>query len=296
MITTRATWTLMVAAWLLAYAGGSAQADLRARWTAMAAAGQGRVGAAAVVLEGGAPVALAGDERFPMQSVFKFPIAMAALAQVDAGRLRLDQPVAITPADFAHGVSPIRDAHPGGVTLPLEDVLRSSVAFSDNTACDVVLRVIGGPAAADAFVRGLGIDGIAIVASEKAMGAAHEVQYRNYATPNAMVALLRAFHDGRGLSAASRERLRGWMVDTPTGPKRLKGALPAGTVVAHKTGTSGTVAGVTAATNDVGLVTLPDGRHLAIAVFVADARGNEAAREGVIAGLARAAWDAWATP
>ena len=70
--------------------------------------------------------------------------------------------------------------------------------------------------------------------------------------------------------------------------------LPAGTVVAHKTGTSGTTDGITAATNDVGLVTLPDGRHLAVAVFVADARGDELAREGAIASLARAAWDAWA--
>ena len=273
-----------------------AQTDVRARWTALAAPAQGRLGVAAVVVEGGTVIALAGDERFPMQSVFKFPIAMAALAQVDAGRLRLDQPTTITPADFAGGVSPIRDAHPKGVTLPFEEVLHSAVSLSDNTASDVVLRTIGGAAAAQAFLRGLRIDGIAVVATEKEMGAAHEVQDPNDATPNGMVALLKAFHAGAGLTSTSRERLRGWMTDTPTGPRRLKGALPAGTVVAHKTGTSNTTDGVTAATNDVGLITLPDGRHLAIAVFVSDARGDEAAREGVIAGVARAAWDAWAVP
>jgi beta-lactamase class A len=247
------------------------------------------------VLEDGTAVSLAGAERFPMQSVYKFPIAMAALAQVDAGRLRLDQRIAITPGDFAGGVSPIRDAHPHGTTLPLEEVLHSAVSFSDNTASDVALAAVGGPAAVTAFLRGLEVDGVTVATSEKEMFAAHDVQYRNWATPDGMLALLRAFHAGRGLTTASRDRLRAWMVDTPTGPRRLKGALPAGTVVAHKTGTSGTTNGVTAATNDVGIVTLPDGRHVAIAVFVSDARGDEAAREGAIAGAARAAWDAWVT-
>jgi len=83
------------------------------------------------------------------------------------------------------------------------------------------------------------------------------------------------------------------MIHGPTGAHRLKGFLPEGTVVAHKTGTSGTSNGLTRATNDVGIVTLPDGRHMAIAVFVSDSKANEAVREGVIAKIARAAWDYW---
>uniref|UniRef100_A0ACD5H150 Serine hydrolase n=2 Tax=Desertifilaceae TaxID=1969992 RepID=A0ACD5H150_9CYAN len=83
------------------------------------------------------------------------------------------------------------------------------------------------------------------------------------------------------------------MTETPTGLKRIKGLLPEGTVVAHKTGTSGTVEGVTAATNDVGLVTLANGRHLAIAVFVSDSTADQATREAAIAQIARAAWDRW---
>ncbi len=83
------------------------------------------------------------------------------------------------------------------------------------------------------------------------------------------------------------------MTQTPTGLKRIKGLLPTGTVVAHKTGTSRTVNGRTAATNDVGLITLPNGRHLAVAVFVSDSRADDATREEVIARVARAAWDAW---
>lgn len=77
------------------------------------------------------------------------------------------------------------------------------------------------------------------------------------------------------------------MTDATTGPGRLRAGLPPGTVLAHKTGSSGTHGGITAATNDIGLVTLPDGRKLAIAVFVTDSRADEDTREGVIARIAQ---------
>lgn len=78
-----------------------------------------------------------------------------------------------------------------------------------------------------------------------------------------------------------------WMSESVPGAKRLKGLLPAGTVVAHKTGTSGTREGMTRATNDIGIVTLPDGRYLAVAVFIADSRATEDVRDGVIAESAK---------
>jgi beta-lactamase class A len=108
-----------------------------------------------------------------------------------------------------------------------------------------------------------------------------------------MLTLLRALREGRGLSRASRTLLLDLMLKSTPGPRRIKGLLPAGTPVAHKTGTSGTVEGLTRATNDVGLVTLPDGRHMAVAVFVSDTKAEADVREGVIAKIARAAWDCW---
>jgi beta-lactamase class A len=123
------------------------------------------------------------------------------------------------------------------------------------------------------------------------MAQNEQVQYRNWATPDAMAGLLRALQVGKGLSAPSRQLLFGLMIGSTTGPDRIKGLLPAGTVVAHKTGSSGTVNGVTRATNDVGLITLPDGRHLAVIVFVSDTRANEATRDAVIAKIAREAWE-----
>lgn len=111
------------------------------------------------------------------------------------------------------------------------------------------------------------------------------------ATPDAMAGLLRDLQKGKGLSASSRCLLLGLMTTSKTGTDRIKGLLPKGTVVAHKTGSSGTVNGLTRATNDAGLVTLPDGRHLAIVVFVSDTRVDETTRDTVIAKIARGAWD-----
>jgi len=157
----------------------------------------------------------------------------------------------------------------------------------------VLLKLVGGPEVVTQFLRDLGVNGIVVANTEKEIGQDKAVQYRNYASPNAAVVLLRALHEGQGLSKSSQALLLQLMTQTPTGLQRIKGLLPDGTVVAHKTGTSRTVDGVTAATNDVGLVTLPNGRHLAISVFVSDSGANKAVREEVLAKVAKAAWDEW---
>ena len=115
------------------------------------------------------------------------------------------------------------------------------------------------------------------------------------ATPDAMAGLLCALQAGKGLSASSRRLLLGLMTTSKTGTDRIKGLLPTGTVVAHKMGSSGTVNGLTRATNDVGLVLLPDGRHLVVVVFVSATKANEATRDAVIAKFrsVRQAYDAY---
>ncbi len=269
--------------------------DLNATLQSIAARSPGRVGAAVAIVGSGAPVFVAADAHFPMQSVYKFPIGMAVLAEVDRGRLSLDQVVTVESSEYiSKGQhSPLRDANPGGARLPLREILRLAVSESDGTASDVLLRLLGGPARVMTYLKTLGVEGITVADTEMAIGRDNAVQYRNWATPRGALALLRAFAEKKGLSPASWTVLRTLMVETGTGPHRLKGALPAGTVVAHKTGASGTVDGVTAATNDVGLIALPDGRQLAVAVFVTDSTADEAARERVIADIAREAWQ-WA--
>ena len=107
------------------------------------------------------------------------------------------------------------------------------------------------------------------------------------------MALLRSLHNGSAVGPAARDLLLTDMTESIPGEKRLKGQLPAGTPVAHKTGTDGTFNGLTRATNDIGIIRLPDGRHLAIAVFVKDSTADEATRERTIATAARLAFDAW---
>jgi beta-lactamase class A len=276
-------------AWLaLALAVTTALGDL-------ASVAKGKVGFCAAVVESGASIGLDQSGHFPMQSVYKLPIAMAVLHDVDEGRRALDDVVPVTAAELVpHIHSPLRDQHPRGVTLTLRELVRLALVESDGTASDVLLRMAGGPAAVERYLRGLGVTEMAIATSEREMTTGEQVQYRNWSSPRGAVQLLGLLQKGAPWSPSSRALLIDAMTQSRPGPKRIKGLLPGDVVVAHKTGTSGTVAGVTRATNDIGLVTLPDGRHLAIAVFVSDARGDERACEGAIAKLARAAFD-WAT-
>lgn len=220
---------------------------------------------------------------------------MAVLHQVDLGKLTLDQKVQITKVDYVsqQQYSPIRDKFPNGTEMSLREVLRYAVSQSDGSASDVLLRQLGGASAVSQYLESLGITGIKVINTEKEIGSDNAVQYRNWAQPTQIVALLKVMQEGRGLSKDSQSLLMRLMTKTSAGSHRLKAKLPTGTVVMHKTGTSGIIDGLTAATNDVGLIMLPSGKHLAVAVFVLDSKADESIRESVIANVAKAMWDYW---
>jgi len=268
---------------------------LSTQFAEIAARSGGRLGVFAQVIESGDAAGLNETERFPMQSVYKLPIAMAVLDQVDRKTLTLDEKVSLSAGDMVPGLhSPLRDRHPrGGVDVSVRELIRAAIVDSDGTASDILLRLAGGGPRVTAFLRGLGVRDMTVATTERAMSKDPMVQYRNYSTPRASVDLLKALHAGRGLSPAARTLLLQDLADSTPGPQRIKGLLPRGTTVAHKTGTDGTRNGKTAATNDIGLVTLPDGRHLAIAVFVKDSTAGLVPREAAIANAAKAAWDYW---
>jgi beta-lactamase class A len=217
------------------------------------------------------------------------------MKQIDAGKIRLDQKARVTKDDFGSPGqhSPIRDQNPNGAELTVTELLRFAISESDGTASDVLMKLAGGPKAVQADLSELKITDMMVLNTEKELGQDWQTQYKNFASPDAAVALLRALHERQGLSESSQALLLKFMAESTPGAKRLKGQLPAGTIVAHKTGTSGTQNGITAATNDIGIITLPNGKHLAIAVFVSDSPADETAREEVIAKIAKAAWDAY---
>jgi beta-lactamase class A len=310
-----------------AAASASDLAPLERRVATVVAASRSTVGVGLRDLASGETVLVRGRDRFPMFSVYKLPIAMRVLQRVDEGALRLADPVAIGPQDLRPGVSTavtsrLRDGH-GRMTI--EELIVAAVAQSDNTASDLLLRLAGGPQAVTASVRALGVEGLRVDRPEVQMAAdtygvtlpatwgpgelpklltappaqrraaieRYVADPRDSVTPEAALALLARVASRDALKPESAEFLVRTLEKTTTGPDRIRGLLPKGTVVAHKTGSGPTAQGYTAASNDVGLVTLPAGGRIAVAVFVSASAADDAARDRTIAEIARAAYDHW---
>jgi beta-lactamase class A len=230
----------------------------------------------------------------PMQSVFKLPLAVAVLHQVEQGKFSLDQKIRFRKEDLIlpKPYSPLQDEYPdAGVDIPLNRLLQLTVGLSDNTAADILLRLAGGPSAVREYIASLHVNGFHLEDGERELHRDVQAQYRNWFEPEGAVQLLRTISDHSPLTAQTTNLVLGWMQSpTPTG--RLDGSLPKGTLVAHKSGTSDVDNGVCHAFNDIGLVSLPDGRKLAIAVFITDSTADEAARKGAIARIGKAVYDA----
>ena len=268
--------------------------SLREKIRSIAADAHGKVAVASALPGSDLDGNLRPHAHPPMQSVFKFPLVLTVLHQVEIGKLSLAQPISFRPSDriLPHVYSPLQDQYPqGNVDIPLRRLAQLAVNASDNVAADILLRVIGGPRVVDDYLTSLGVTGFHLVDNEAAMHHDPALQYRNWFEPAGAVQLLQHLGLNSPLSPAHTTMLLGWMSGTAV-EDRLPGDLPPGTRVVHKTGSSDTVNGVTAATNDIGLVTLPDGRQLAVAVFVTDAHADDATRARVIARIARALYDA----
>lgn len=274
------------------YSVQAQKADWRKEVFATAKSGKAKVGVS--VLSDSDTLTIRGNEHFPMQSVFKFHLGLYVMHLVDEGKLSLQQKIHFTPADVAYETwSPIAKKYPkGNVDLTLEEVLKNTVSSSDNIGCDKLFELVGGPAVVNKYLHSLGVTDLAIVATEKEMDAAWEVQYGNWTTPTQATRLLKAFDEGKILSAASTGVMKEFMSTVTNINDRLTGLLPTGTYVAHKTGTSGTnKAGMTAATNDIGIVILPNGKHYYIAVFVSDSWEQGPVNSKIIAKISKEVWD-----
>jgi len=268
----------------------------------IAADARGEVGAAAVILESGDAALLNSNERFPMLSVYKLPIAMAVLEKVRRGTSDLEEKIGVKKEDMVRpGVrSPLRDQKPDGGEFTIRELIRLSIAESDGTASDVLLRHAGDADEVQAFLTRIGIFDMKVQNSTMEVGADWQAQYRNYSSPAAAVELLRWLRlTASSESGGEDEPVFGYLLEvmseTNTGAARIKALLPKSAEVAHKTGTSGTQNGITAATNDVGLIRLPDGRTAAVAIFVSDSTADERTRESIIARSAEAIWKRWAS-
>lgn len=230
------------------------------------------------------------NNKYPMQSVFKFHIALAVLNEVDKGNLSLEKKLLMKKSDFLPKpiYSPLRDKYPNGnVSIPLSEILKYTISQSDNSGCDYLLKLIGGPKKVNDYIHQIGVKDVAIQFPEEEMQKNWNNQFKNWTTPSASTELLKIFYERKILSQKSYDYLWETMLGTTTGINRIKSQLPKGSLVAHKTGTSGINKGITAAINDIGIVTLPNGKHFVISVYVCNSKENEKTNEKIIADVAK---------
>ena len=286
---------------------------------------RGTVGVAAVHLESGRSVEYRANEFFPMASAVKVAVAARILDMADRGQLSLAAPIPVEASEMTPDGPLAETRWRAGLAYSADELLDVMITRSDNTATDVLYRVAGGPAAVGSYLQGLGLKDIRparyirellrdvllipVPASPKTSladqfkkmspkqaderrarayraSAAYDADPRDQATPAAMLQLLRKIRLEEGISGTARETLISLMESNKTGLRRIRGRLPAGTIVADKTGTlAGTV-------NDVGFITLPDGKGtVALAVFIKGSEAPPVAREAVIADIARLLYD-----
>lgn len=253
------------------------------------------VGVAILAGDSSESLSINGDKHLPMQSVFKYHLALAVLDQVDKGDLSLSQEIKITAKDVDNELwSPIRKKYPNGTSLTLTEVMKSLLAYSDNVSCDVLIRILGGPKALEKHLHSRGITDIAVKYNELDMQAVWGRQYKNWTTANASNMALKKFYENKDkeLSPESHKFLWDTLKGSKTGKDMIKGNLPEGTVVAHKTGSSGkNKAGLSAARNNIGIVFLPDGRYFYLSVFVSDSTESRTENKKIIADIAKLTWD-----
>lgn len=255
---------------------------------------RGRIGVAAIDLATGEEVMVLGDQLFPLASTSKVAVAATFLEMVEKGKYSLTSEfplmMPVSSAKYSSAKAPVRP----GQYMPAIDLIEMMITRSSNPATDALLAAVGGPAVVNDWMRRQSItqfsinrDIATLVRDDGEFNPATYVDPRDAATPRAMVRLLSGLQRGEFLSDQSRRVLLGAMSRTVTGKRRIPANMPLEARVSHKTGSlSGT-------SSDVGIIECPDGRTIAVAIYVTG-QVTKQAREERIAAIARALYDGFA--
>lgn len=267
--------------------------ELERRVALVAEGTGGRIGVAAMDLSTGETLSVLGDQRFPMASTSKVAIAATFMDGVEKGRWRLDDRfpllLSVPSKPFSSKVAPVKE----GTMLSAAELIELMITRSSNSATDALLAIVGGPDAVNAWVRKAGIsdfrldrDIATLVRDDGEIDPAVQIDLRDSATPRAMVQLLSGLYQGRFLRPESRSVIIGAMQRCKTGTRRIPALLPAEVSVAHKTGSLNNTS------SDIGIITMPDGRAIAVAIYVTG-QGTRPAREARISQIARTIYDGY---
>jgi len=245
----------------------------------------GRIGVSAKNAMNGGRIRHRGDERFAICSTFKAALVGAVLARCDHGDLALNQLIKFGESDLLVN-SPRAAAHLGEGALSVEALCAAVVEVSDNTAANLLLSLIGGPAQVTAFFRSLGDNVSRLDRMELDLNSNLPDDPRDTTTPDAMAGNLKSLLvDEEALSAASRSRLTNWMLSEQNGRNRIRSGLPADWRVANKPGSSADRAG---ATNDIAVAWPPGRPPIVISVYTDARESTPERRTMAIAEIARA--------
>lgn len=292
---------------------------------------EGKIGICASAVNEETPTCINGGTRFPLQSVMKLLVAATVLDKADQTKLKLNEEILIRSEDGSPGPQEFTKMvrMKGRYLATVRELIERAVIDSDSTSVDVLIDRLGGVSQVQQFLDNKKIAGITISRDERELQSAsvglswsgeyadndrfeaairtlpketrdaawnaHLVDPRDTSTPAGMVHLLKALAVGDLLSPASTEYLLEVMARTATGADRLKAGIPTSWALGHKTGTGRTWNGVTETTNDVGILTAPDGRKIVIAVFVAGSKASMQQQAAIIARAAKLVTNAYSS-
>ena len=215
------------------------------------------------------------DELFPMCSTFKLLAAAATLKRVDEGAERLDRRIAYGPGDLL-GYAPIAKAHAAEGAMTLAALCAAAIDWSDNTAANLVLQAIGGPAGFTQFARSLGDKVTRLDRNEPSLNEATPGDPRDTTSPRAMAEDMRRVLLGDTLSEASRRQLKSWLADDKVGDKRLRAGLPSSWRIGDKTGS-----GDHGTANTIAIIRPPDQAPIIATVYYTESFAPMDARNAI---------------
>jgi beta-lactamase class A len=278
MILNRRTFVLASAAITVGAPTWAAAAD---PFAALEAQHGGRLGVAALDAATGRRLAHRADERFPMCSTFKLLAVAAILKNVDGGQERLDHWIDFGPSDLiAHSPITSERVKAGGMTV--QDLCEAAIELGDNTAANLLLNTLGGPAAATGYVRSLGDQVTRIDRNEPTANTCIPGDPRDTTTPHAMMANLQALTEGGVLSDNSQTFLVACLRDCQTAETRIPAGLPRGWSSGDKTGT-----GANGTANDVAVIYAPNRPSIFVAAYYTGSTAPDSDLDGVLAEVGR---------
>lgn len=246
----------------------------------------GRLGVAALDVGTRGRLTYRATERFPMCSTFKWLLAAQVLSLTDAGQEHLSRLIPYAQRDLLD-YAPVTRAHASEGRMTLSDLMAAAIQHSDNTAANLLLRVVGGPSSLTAFLRQLGDPVTRLDRLEPELNSAVPGDVRDTTTPSAMVADMEALLTGNHLTRTSRALLLDWLAGNTTGDDRLRAGFPKGWPSGDKTGT-----GLHGTTNDVAIVWPSPRRLVLVAAYLTETSADVSACNQALAAIGRAvtAW------